>query len=565
MSTTQLGGMKQLPMNGTTKVNTNRFITQSCAQKDEPDFRHPEYLKFEHMFTMTEAFEDGVDGVRDQLIQYPNEEDDTFAKRQKVLTLKNYVKRMAKGTQGMIMRKPSSVLGETNKMRKLLDHVDGFRPLDDILADLINLATRDGKVFLLVDSPPKGVEGDPYISIVLRSQVINWRHDEEGNLTMAVIREVVAESAGTFATQYVEQFRHFDEYADVNIWRMASQATCATSGQQSTVVSSDSSEREWIIHDDYTTDYDFIPLVEIDVSDVPTLFEVAKINLRHMNRQSSLDRYLDIAALPIPLAWGVPLGEDGETQDPKKPAMVLGVDQAIFFTGPKDQADFEWRELSGKSVDLLAKDLRQLEMDMLDVMERAMDEQQKRSSNESATTSKLNNQSRSALLTAISATIEHKVIQALGYLANMIGETFEGSLTINRDFAPLLDASSAPALLQAYVAGAISWETYIMGMQGTEIIQVEDIEEERERLIDEADAAEEREARAVALGIAPKATPSPDDRSAGASSAEDPPSAPKGGTDQAQGITVDQVPTLAGVPKNLRRVPPPSKKKKKKA
>jgi len=451
----------------------NRFLGArfNSQHSDQPDFVHPDYVKHYDKFALTTRFELGLDYLQEYLAKYPNEDQSTYSARQKLLTLKNYVTRLSTGITGMISRKPSQITEESARLKEVLEALDGQRPYEEVIKEAIYKTSRDGICWIRTDAPREGEDGKPYITILDRYQVINWRFDDLRNLVMCVVYESLSQENGLFGLQEVEVYT---AYRMVNGLCEITRYTRNNAEQTTNAFNQEETVR---------TDFDFMPVEQCYLSEVPIMADVAKINIRHMNFVSSLDRYLTMAALPIPLVWGADVDDDGNP-NPGKPAMILGVDQAMFFSGPKTEADFEWRELSGTSVELLKNHIATLEQDMLEAFERsAEDATGKGIGNEAATTSVIKNKSSSAVLSNIAEIVQEAMQTSLDNLSKILGDKPGAILAVNKDFQPVIDGASIPTLLNAWTQGAISWETFIQGMQASEIVTIDDLEEER-KLID---------------------------------------------------------------------------------
>ncbi|RLE25644.1 MAG: hypothetical protein DRJ61_19035, partial [Acidobacteria bacterium] len=223
----------------------------------------------------------------------PQEAQTTFDNRKATATLKNYVSRSIEAMSGMIFRKPMSTIGYSQDMEDMFESVDLHSTLNQFSRELSSMLIRDGKVNVLVDSSDDADK--PYFIMVTRLELINWKKDINGNFTLAVIKELADDTVGIYETRRVEQYRVYDENGNITIYRK------------------DERTQEFIEHQRIVTDVDYIPLVEFDLLDIPPMYDIAKLNIKHMNRTSVKDRYLDMAACPVPVIWGANLDEDGGT------------------------------------------------------------------------------------------------------------------------------------------------------------------------------------------------------------------------------------------------------------
>jgi hypothetical protein len=324
-------------------------------------------------------------------------------------------------------------------------------------------AVLDGKTYILIDSSRDGTE-PPYLVHVTRNELINWRRDHAGNFTMAVIEEILQRPKGTFGTEYFQQWRHYDENGNITIYERVAGSS------------------EIIMKEKIETDYPGIPIVEIDIDDTPMLYDIAKLNIKHFNRMSHKDRYLTMAALPIPVIWGADIDEEGNTQT-AKPALVIGVDEAFIFSGPKDEADFEWRELKGDSIDQLEKDLQSIVEDITTGILRAAD--QNTTVQKTATEVAMLQAEASDRVSGIAVAVEIAMNEALRILSRFNNEKppKDSSFVLSKDFNAVLSGTDGQRLLmESYLQGLISIETYLQALSDAELIQIESTKKELEKI-----------------------------------------------------------------------------------
>lgn len=430
---------------------------------------HYEYTLHKEQIQLVNDIYDGVATSTQYLNQFPQESLDTFQERQDRATLRNFVKRSVEAFVGMIFRKPMDISNYGPKVTKILPKVDTINSVETFTRSVTNALIKDSKTYVLIDSPSEDVQGSmPYLVHVGRSQLINWRKDENGKFTLIVIREVVSEAVGLFGTRYVEQYRVYDENADITLWRKKASRKRKTGTKLNSGNTSGYKQHGPKI----TTDFDTIPLVEFDLQDVPVLYDIAKMNVKHFNRQSHKDRYLTMAALPIPVIWGADIGEDGQTTT-AKPALVIGVDEAFIFTGTKQEADFEWRELSGDSIQALEDDLNSIVEDITTGVIRAADSAN--AVQKTATEIQLLQAEASNRVTVIASVVEIGMKNALKLLSDACKENVptEANFIINKDFnSALMGSDGARIVLEQYIMGLLSTETFLQAMADFELINI---------------------------------------------------------------------------------------------
>ena len=451
--------LRNLPSNAFTSANRN---------SDDPSQHHLLYDQHIHQVQLVNDIYDGVDSTVQHLFSFPQETKETFKIRQDRATLRNFVKRAVQAFTGMIFRKPLELNGYGPRTTKLFDTIDTVQTVENFSKDVTAALTKDGITYILADSP--STQGSsiydeaslkrPYLMSIKRHAVINWREDTRGKFTMVVIEETVAEPYGLFGTQYIRQWRVYDDKANINIYRDNASAT-RQSAKNSQTSSLPLNKGGYYIHDEIETGFVDIPLIKLVVDPTPILYDIAKLNVKHFNRMSHKDRYLTMAALPIPVIWGADIDDDGNANS-AKPALVIGVDEAFVFTGSKDESDFQWRELSGTSVELLESDLNAIVEDITTGILRAAETAN--AVQKTATEVQLLQAEASNRVTAISNAVEIGMTKALELISIINKEVVPETATfiINKDFnAALVGSDGARVVMESYLMGMISMETFL--------------------------------------------------------------------------------------------------------
>ena len=440
------------------------ILALNATQKDSASTRHASYLAHIDQVAMVNNLYDGIDSAKEYLFSFPQELPETFNTRVDRATLRNFVKRAVEAFTGMIFRKPIEVEGYGARTARTFPKIDTKQSIQMFTKEVTTAATKDGKAYILVDSSTDGTEA-PYLVHISRSQLINWRQDPSGKYTMIVIEEVISKPVGVFGTEYIMQWRHYDENGDIRLY-------------QQKEASSKIEQVGGVI----TTDYDGIPLIEVDIDDTPILYDIAKLNIKHFNRLSHKDRYLTMAALPIPVIWGADI--DDKTGEPTtaKPALIIGVDEAFVFNS-KEDGDFQWRELSGTSIELIEADLDSITEDITTGILRAADSAN--TVQKTATEVALLQAEASDRVSAIAIAVETAMREALMILSAFNNEIVPETAVfiLSKDFNAALSGTDGQRLLfESYLQGLISIETYLKALADAEIISIESTTKELERI-----------------------------------------------------------------------------------
>ena len=463
----------------TTYISTlkDRTLVNNGVSKDDPSQRHILYTQHQHQVRLVNHIYNGVDSAVDHLFQFPQETDDTFKMRKDRATLRNFVKRAVQAFTGMIFRKPIELNGYGPRTTRLFDTIDTVQSVSEFAKDVASALTKDGITYILADAPPKGTkDGRPYLMNITREQVINWRENQQGVFQMIVIEEVVSEPYGQFGTLYITQWRVYDEFGNITIYRGNNDRTPAPDKAQTL------NSGAYYIYDMIETAFSGIPILKLEVDTTPILYDIAKLNIKHFNRMSHKDRYLTMAALPIPVIWGADIDDNGNANS-AKPALVIGVDEAFIFTGTKDESDFQWRELSGTSVELLEQDLDSITEDITTGILRAAETSS--AVQKTATEVQLLQAEASNRVTAISNAVEVGMIKALALLSEFNKESVpqDAVFLINKDFnASLMGSDGARVVMESYLLGMVSMETFLQTMSDMELISIDSAKDEMARI-----------------------------------------------------------------------------------
>ena len=473
------------------------FMPLNANGADDVSQKHLMYTHHYDQMMLVNHIYNGVDDAVQYLFEFPQEQKDTFKDRQGRATLRNFVKRAVQAFTGMIFRKPIEVFGYGPKTTRLLKTIDTRRPIPLFTEDVCQAATKDGIAYILTDSPrvienedgSKTASGQPYMMLITRDQVINWRKDEYGRFTMVVIEETITEPYGKFGSRFVTQWRVYTQTpADnineatvtIEIYRANNDNPSAKAGAAATATKPMGSG--YYVAETIETEFNEIPLDEVYVDATPILYDIAKLNVKHFNRMSHKDRYLTMAALPIPVIWGADIDDQGNTTT-AKPALVIGVDEAFIFSGSKEDSDFQWRELTGTSVELLENDLNAITEDITTGILRAAESAN--AVQKTATEVQLLQAEASNRVTAIATAVEIAMSSALERLSVINNEAIPetAAFIINKDFnASLMGSDGARVIMESYLLGMISMETYLQTLTDMELISITSAKDEIARI-----------------------------------------------------------------------------------
>lgn len=423
------------------------------------DSQHPDYFSHLGQVEKVRNVYNGIDEAKQYIYKLQRESDTSLYTRQDNATLKNFIKRATDAFVGMIFRKGIETSGLNDKLRLIMDNIDGINNIDKFARDLANNLILDGKTYLAVDSHSDGMS-NPYCTIFERGQVINWKKDSYGNFTLLVIKEVIEVIDG-FSVEYKDRYRVYREDGTVELY-------------------SDLGNGSFDIVDIIETEYDYIPVVEIALSDIPPLYDIAKLTIKHMNRTSIKDKYLDMCATPIPIVWSP---DSYNEDDPTKPVYVIGADEGFVFNGTRDECNFEWRELTGSSIDKLQEDLNVIEEDITTGILRASTSDN--STIKTATQAYYEASESTNSVIVMANAIEQGLNKALVFLADIANTELseESRIAVNKDFNAITGNSDNLRLLwEVYLGGGLSIDTFLDSLNKFEVADIGSVKAELNRI-----------------------------------------------------------------------------------
>lgn len=401
---------------------------------DTPYYKSSEYKEHEKQVAKVTAVFEGSDAAVDYLNKFVREDDDAFEYRQTNLTLLNFVKRTITTSRNKIFRKPVQFEGTITD--------DEQAKLTQLLMDTIDYIMRDGFAYLVVDTPVKPAEVTnkaaavaagfkPYMYVVERKHVPNWTSeiiDSTEIFSHITFNEKYDEEVGRYGVIEGDQQRVYvleNGKVTIEIWR------------------DDELKTDMTVNTDFTE----VPVVKVGAEDIPFLYDMAKINISHMNRRSELNRYLRVAATPVPVIHGA---EDTGAK------IVIGVDNALMFKR-KDEGDFKWVELTGSATNLLQDDLKVMEGDMLE-MATTLTSNDESDSIKTATQVNSEDSEGESRLSNVATETEKGVNRALAILGTYGG--YKVQVSLNRDYdSNVLTPEQINTTITMYREGVIDLDT----------------------------------------------------------------------------------------------------------
>ena len=393
------------------------------------------------------------------LQRFTKENDDRWKDRQDRLTLDNFTRRTVEGVRNIVFRKDLNLALITNpSLLEIFESIDLIRNLNSFAKELLVASLRDGFTFILVDAPrfeetltradeiARGIR--PYFVHILRENLINWKENADGSYEFVVIREFYSEWNGLEET-VKEQFKII--YADrVEIIR------------------------EEKLYQTFPNNLGVVPIVKLGESLIPHIYDLAKLNINHMNKNSELDYCLRIAASPIPVTYQM-------TRD-SGAVVTVGVNDGLAFDAPRNEAGFEWVALEAKNTEALENRIKAIEEQMLNISVTFA------SSNKVKTATQVEKDATEdeSLLVHCAAQLEealNKAVKLLGLYNSTLALAKDQKVQVNRDYdSNKLSSEQITAYVGLYTAGIISLDTLWEILEQGEAIFIQDKEAEKLRI-----------------------------------------------------------------------------------
>ena len=410
----------------------------------------------------------------------------------------NYVNRLSRTTLFNAFKKTQGVLAGKVFNKGVRYKVDLTPPFDEWLEDIdlegndisqfsyefFKQGLADGVSYILVDLPRPVARNDnqplsvadeneqnirPYWVEVSAASLLGWKSKNiNGVQTLTQIRiwETINEADPTdeFAEVIVAQIRVID-LGRVRLYRK-------------------NKEEEWIVHDEWTTTFNFIPLVPFYSGKVgflwgrSPLLDLAHLNVSHWQKSSDLSNILHLIQVPILMATGLP--EDTP--------LKVGPNTLVKFEDVEGKLAYV--EPTGNGTQLGMKSLEQIE-DQMAVQGASM--LVDKPGNQTATQKAINEGGSNSDLGAIAKNLEDAINTALAYMLRIMGldESNAPEVQLNTDYGVAgMGAISIDQLLKMRLALEISRETFINRLNELTGFDI-NAEEEAEKLEQEGPGDEE--------------------------------------------------------------------------
>ena len=382
----------------------------------------------------------------------------------------NVTKRTGTALTGAILRKPYNTDFETEEV-VVYGNLNFKEFLNESLVDVM----INGRIGMLCDYSDE--YQNPYIVTYPNNAITNWRMDHN-TLTLVIVREdyYKPKDDDLYDTELVEKYRemYIDEngYYAVRLWEQER-------NNEFKVVD----EIEPTIRGQRM---DYIPFVFCNTRDTsptvtePLLHNLAQLNVSHYRTSADIEHAAHYTALPQ--AWLA-----GDLQEE---TATLQIGTNTVWQLEKD-SKVGYLEFGGAGIKSLQEILQHKEEMMADIGSRLL---QGKKGVESVEALRIRSGSESSALVTIACSLESAITQILHYYYNWMGADGHDNylFELSKDFTNVkMGPQELKALVDAFIAGTISEDTFLMNLYEGEI--VDDIDEEKAARSLEDEEKEEKE------------------------------------------------------------------------
>jgi len=341
----------------------------------------------------------------------------------------------------------------------LPDDLKGLVTVDQIKKAVTELLLT-GRFSLLPDMPAEE-GGMPYLAMYRAENLINWRTDEDGAVTLAVLKETYYASSADDEYKQEENTRYRELILNQDTGKYEQRVWQTVKGKLEVV--------EEVTPQRAGNGLKVIPLFTVTPEGLsidpvkPPILPLANANLRHYRLDADHIHGLHYVALPTAYVSGVPARGNDKDGKPKRPSYEIGSGTAWVLE--KDgRAGF--LEVTGAGFSALAEEKAATEKRMA-ILGARLIEGQRAGQAETAETARIRQSGESSVLTNIVGAVGLAFTEAAKFAAEWAGKKSDDILIeLNKDFiSTKLSAEEIRALLELLLANQISYDTFWEALQ----------------------------------------------------------------------------------------------------
>lgn len=438
------------------------------------DNKHPDYAWMEPHLKKCRDASYGSRAVKDParaesyLPRLKRETDEDYATRLDRAMWLGATEATVEAMSGLLTRKQPA-LDTPGQMDYFLERGNGkHTDIEAITSIAVEAVIVGGYAWHGVDVNPEG-----QLSIVTYPslEVINWRYSEDGVLDLVVIERDIYTPAGVDdhyaverTTEYLELYLEDGVYTN-RLWTLDEEQNWRV-------------ETSVPVYSDRTLPY--IPMsISGKIGQKPAIEALADINIGHYRNNADYEEGCHLTALPKPYVLGA---SEKEMSTP----FLLGAKTAWKTTRPKTEAEVGFMEFTGQGLKSLLDAMASKEQSMASAGARLVEGP--RTGVEAAETARIHLAAKNATLSDIANDVERGLSEALKMAADWAGlDREQVQYSINREFSSeKLEAKDIVALVQAYQAGGMSLQEFVLNMQrGERLSRATTLEDELARIREE--------------------------------------------------------------------------------
>lgn len=455
---------------------------------------HPHYQKMRPRWQRCRDAAAGIDAIKLRAEQYlprlTDQDDAAYAAYLGRAAYFNATWRTISGLAGMLFRKPEQVDAPDALVKLFEDVTLSDVPLHAFAHSLAVECFTVGRVGVLVDYPQAPADKPltvaeasrlnlrPTLASYCAESIINWKVQPINNVattTMIVLTEDAPIIGGTEFNQDTERrYRVLDLTPlegklvyRVRVFRINKQLDAQEQVGGDLIPLMNGAPLESIPFTFFGVD-NLTPRV-----DDPPLIDLVDLNLAHFRVAADFEHGCHMSALPT----AVVAGYSPTIQNEK---LYMGSTSAWVFPDPATHASF--LEFSGSGLGMLQGNLTHKEDQMAALGARLLNTDTR--TVETATSTAIHHSGETSILAAIAQTLSLGLTKALTTFSEWAGLGDQVKFQVNRDFVPQpMDPVKLAALVNAWQAGAISYETLYRNLQDGEIVDHDGTAEEELKAI----------------------------------------------------------------------------------
>jgi hypothetical protein len=478
------------------------------------DAQHPQYAARCEAWKRTRTAVEGEDAVKkageEYLPSLSGQDSSEYEAYKTRATFYGATGRTAKALVGSIWRKPPTVEFPQPDVLKKVGR--GRRSLDDFSREATQEDVAVGRVGILVDSPSKIENGDPYLALYRAENITNWREAENAQGELIPVEIELREEYETrseedpFQVVFKERYRvlrlgvpEVPEPDSKGIgpdpeayWRELGLKPSELEQPfyfQEMWVRQEAKDNpakrdEWIKDGPpiiprarggklmTSIPFEVANVLKSGLSPEPdgTLDALASVNLSHWRNSADLEHGAHFTGLPTPYITGVsgdamPTQEEagsdsGSVKALRSPKKGLSIGSAEFLLIPSPGAQIGFLEFTGAGLASIRSLMEDKKREMASLGARLLEEPST-SGVEAAETVKLRQAGEMSVLSALAGTLSGVIERSLQRLAEWRGLSGKVSFKLNQDFGLAgVDTALLTAAMAAVQGGLWSYQVW---------------------------------------------------------------------------------------------------------